>query len=209
MTTAKGIGRIIRNTTTRGSTYTYRWWADGKQHEETFSTRKLAQDRQAQVYRDKRAGETTFADKSRSGVAFNAYCSEWIERSRSREESTKRVYRSTYRQFAPKLEGKSLAWVSQHRTEVEDIINSLPGSYVARSLNIITGTIKAAVIAGDLSGHRLQSLDIGKQVRLGQADFYPAKDLELESWRWSWGTRTACSCGWGGTRVCASGNRSG
>ena len=70
--------------------------------------------------------------------------------------------------------------MSQHRTEVEDIINSLPGSYVARSRNIITGTIKAAVIAGDLTGHRLQGLDIGKQVRLGQADFYPATDTELE-----------------------------
>lgn len=185
MTTTKGIGRILKkcscpNKKTCQHGWTFRWWADGKQREETFSTMKLATDRQAQVYRDKRAGEATFADKSKSGVAFNDYCSEWIERGKSREESTKKTYRCTYRQFAPKLEGRSLAWVAQHRTEVEDIINSLPGSYVARSRNIITGTIKAAVIAGDLSGHRLQSLDIGKQVRLGQADFYAATDLELE-----------------------------
>ena len=136
MTTTKGIGRIIKNTTSQGVSYTFRWWdpnattksgRKGKQCEETFTTMKLACDRQAQVYRDKRAGEATFADKSKSAVAFNDYCSEWIERGKSREESTKKTYRSTYRKFAPRLEGRSLAWVSQHRTEVEDIINSLPG----------------------------------------------------------------------------------
>jgi hypothetical protein len=48
---------------------------------------------------------------------FNPYCAEWIEHGKSREESTKKVYRSTFKHFAPMLEGRSLAWVSQHRTE--------------------------------------------------------------------------------------------
>ena len=70
----RGMGRIIPNAT---GSYTFRWWDKG-QHEETFSTRKLAEDKQAQVYRDKRAGEQTFTDKSRSAIPFVIYCGEWI-----------------------------------------------------------------------------------------------------------------------------------
>ena len=103
----KGIGRILKKCScpdkkTCQHGWTFRWWPDGKQHEETFTMMKLAADRQAQVYRDKRACEATFADKSKSGVPFLDYCSEWIERGKSREESTRKTYRGTYRQFAPR-----------------------------------------------------------------------------------------------------------
>jgi integrase len=169
--------------------WTLRYWADGKQRERTFrdtpgkpgSGKKLADDFALKLAVGKREGDITFADKSKSAVMFLPYCMNWIEHSRSREESTKRVYRSTFRKFAPALEGKTLQWVAQHPTEIEDIINAIPlKSYVARARNILTGTCQGAVKSGDLTSYRLRGLDIGKQLRLGRADFYAATDVELE-----------------------------
>jgi integrase len=199
MTTINGSGTILKkcecgNKTRCAHGWTLRYWADGKQRERSFrdtigadgkvkygSGKKLAEDFQLKLAHDKRAGDVTFADTSKGEVMFLPYCLEWIEHSRSREESTKGVYRSSVKIFAAALEGRTLRWVADHPAEIENIINAIPKkSYVPRSRNIITGTCKWAVRNGDLTGYRLRGLDIGKQVRLGNANFYAATDTELE-----------------------------
>jgi integrase len=176
------MGRIISNA---NGTYTLRYWANGRQREETFSTKRLAEDRQAQLWRDKRAGEITFANKGKADVAFNDYCLTWIDRGQSRGERTKVIYRSTLKRVAPKLAGRTLAWVAEHRAEVEDVINGLKSepagtSYVRRARVIIVGCCNSAVTAGDLTGHKLRGLDIGRDIRVKPAVFSPASHGELE-----------------------------
>lgn len=184
-TSPRGMGQIIPNGR-GGFTFRYRG-ADGKQHQETYSTKALAQDRQAQLWRDKRAGELTFTDKSAGAVMFLDYAARWIERGQSRGESTKILYRQTLKRIAGKLEGRSLAWVATHRAEVEDVINGLKtepkgASYVRRARQVIVGACNTAQKNGDLpNGHALRGLDIGKDVRVTPASFYAASHAQLEA----------------------------
>lgn len=177
----RGMGKIIANA---NGTYTFRYWANGRQAEQTFSTKDLAVDRQAEIWRSKRSGEITFADKGRGEVPFAEYCRNWIDRGQKRGEATKGIYRSTLRRVEAKLAGRSLAWVALHRTEIEDIINALGreprgASYVRRARVIIVGTCKAAVVAEDIPRHNLTGLDIGADERVNPARFYPAEHAEL------------------------------
>jgi integrase len=175
-------GRITPNPS---GTYTYRYFASGKQREETFATMDLAADRQAQVYRDKRAGEVVFAGKGKGTEMFTAYCAAWIERGQRRGESTKVIYRSVLKRITPKLEGRTLAWVAEHPREITEVIVSFktePGltSYVRSSRLVIVGCLNSAVKDGDLGSHKLRGLDIGKDVRVTPAKFYAAEHAELE-----------------------------
>jgi integrase len=91
------------------------------------------------------------------------------------------VYRTTVKKVAPALAGKSLGWVADHRREIEDLINGLRGTTYHRRLRaIIVGCCNTAVKAGDIHSHRLRGLDIGKDVRVTPAKFYPASDEEIE-----------------------------
>jgi integrase len=163
--------------------WTYRWF-DQRLHYETFSTKALAEDKQAQVWRDKRAGEQTFTRKGRGAELFVTYCAEWIERGQLRGESTKVIYRSVLRKVAPKLEGRTLAWVADHPREITDLIVSFKTapdaqSYVRSARLVIVGCVNTAVKDKDIPSHSLRGLDIGKDVRVAPADFYAADHAEL------------------------------
>lgn len=179
----RGMGRIITNA---NGTFTFRYWVAGDgQHEETFTTKALATDRQAQVYRDKRAGEVVFAGKGKGTELFTAYCAEWIERGQRRGESTKVIYRSVLKRITPKLQGRTLAWVADHPREITDLIVSFKteeggASYVRSSRLVIVGCVNTAVKDKDIASHSLRGLDIGKDVRVTPARFYPADHAELE-----------------------------
>lgn len=97
----RGMGRIIPNA---NGSYTLRYWVKGDgQHEETFSTRDLATDRQAEIWRAKRAGEETFTTRGRAEIMFNDACGAWIERSPDRGESTRINYRCTLKHLTGPL----------------------------------------------------------------------------------------------------------
>ena len=184
-----GSGSITRNPS---GSYTLRYFAEGKQRERTFrdlpgkpgSGKRLAEDFSLKLAVGKREGDVSFADRSKGAQPFLTYCATWIERGQTRGESTKVLYRQTLKRIAAKLEGKTLAWVADHPREIEDIINGLKNepkgaSYVRRARVVIVGTCKTAVKLGDLPGHRLTGLDIGKDVRVTPAEFYPATHDEL------------------------------
>lgn len=177
-TQPRGMGRIIAN---KSGTYTFQWFANSKLSQETYPTRPQAVARQAEVWQAKQTGNTAALDKSKGEVPFLDYCARWIERGQKRGESTKRIYRSILKRLAPKLAGRSLAWVANHRTEVEDIINAAGALYVSRARVIIVGCCKSAVIARDIPSHNLAGLDIAGDERVKPAEFYPASHAQLES----------------------------
>jgi hypothetical protein len=125
----RGMGRIIPNA---NGTYTYRWWVAGDgQHEETFSSKALATDKQAEIWRKKRAGETVFIGKSSESKPFVDYCREWIG-SGARRESTATIYRSTLNcmlRIAPELETMTVAQVAKDRPLAKRLIQQAPASY--------------------------------------------------------------------------------
>ena len=171
------MGRITQN---KSGTWTLRYTLNGQQPEETFSTRELAVDRQAEIWRAKRSGEVTFTPRSKSAVPFLDAASAWVERSPDRGETTKVVYRSTVKQLAP-LDGKTLAWVAENPAAIQALITSLPTSYRKRAKVIISGTLNTAVDDGDLASHRInrRNVKVGKEVPVKQApDFTRFPDIE-------------------------------
>jgi len=160
MTTTKGIGRIIKNTISRGVTYTYRWWDKG-QYEQTFSTKKLAEDKQAQVWRDKRAGEATFADKSRGAVSFVTSAEDWIERHKN--AGTRATLRTTLKRITPDIGARTLAQVANDRELVQSIIDDAPGTYAKKTRLVIVSPVNEALKCGRIPSHRLRGLDVDEE----------------------------------------------
>ena len=74
--------------------------------------------------------------------------------------------------------------MADHPREITDVIvnfkNEPKGlTYVRSSRLVIVGCVNTAVKDGDISSHRLRGLDIGKDVRVRPAEFYPAGHDEL------------------------------
>jgi hypothetical protein len=127
----------------------------------------------------------TLKAASKGDVPFLTYCAEWIERGQRRGESTKVIYRSVLKRIAPKLQGRTLAWVAGHPREITDVIVSFKtepkgATYVRSSRLVIVGCVNTAVKDGDIGSHKLRGLDIGKDVRVKPAEFYAADHAELE-----------------------------
>jgi len=156
----RGMGRIIPNAT---GSFTFRYWANGKQVEETFTTRKLAEDRQAKVYLDKRAGELTFADKSKAAVRFTDYAGEWVDRHSN--EGTRTVLRSTLKRLAADLGTRTLAQVANDREGAQALIDAAPGSYKRRTRIVLVSPCNEALKAGRIGSHRLRGLRVEETSR--------------------------------------------
>lgn len=175
--------------------WTLRYWLDGSQREKTFkdtpgkpgSGKKLAEYFQSTLAAGKVDGQVPDVLKaaSKGDVPFLTYCAQWIERGQRRGESTKVIYRSVLKRIAPKLAGRTLAWVADHPREITDLIVSFKtepkgATYVRSSRLVIVGCLNTAVKDGDIGSHKLRGLDIGKDVRVKPAEFYAADHAELE-----------------------------
>ena len=174
----RGMGRLIANA---NGTFTLRYWANGKQAEETFPAKADATDRQAEIWQAKRAGAETVSTRGRGDIPFTQACAAWIERSPDRGESTKVNYRCTLKHLTGPLAGKSLKWVATHPADIQALITSLPSSYRKRAKTIITGCLNTAQDDGDIAGHRINRRNVraGKEAPVKQApDFARYPDID-------------------------------
>jgi len=174
----RGSGTILKKCTCRNQAscqhgWTFRWWDKG-QHEETFSTKKLAQDRQAQVWRDKRAGEETFTTKGKT--LFTEYVEGWI--ATPRRDNTRRAYQVALRRIRTDLEGLTLVQVAEDRERVQRLIDGVPESYRVRVRTIIVGACNEAVRAGRIPSHRLGGVRIEQKSERAVFEYATAKQLE-------------------------------
>ena len=110
--------------------WTLRYWVNGKQVEKSFkdkqhpttgrveygSGKKLARDWQLKLTVDKRSGDITFTDHSKSGKQnFGEACEQFIARMRVGENSRDR-YLHSYRTYVQGVfGGRTLAQVAQDR----------------------------------------------------------------------------------------------
>ncbi|HUZ22339.1 MAG TPA: hypothetical protein VMV07_01090 [Streptosporangiaceae bacterium] len=154
---------------TCGHKWTLRHWADGRQRELSFadeldgrgrprygSGKRLAQDAQLKIARDKRA--QVFIDPKLGSGRFADECEKWITRHPGTER-TRDAYRSMLSaHVGPVLGDRTLAAVAQARDDVADLLTVRLGERsgsqwrIARAL--ITGTLDEAVIAGKITAHR-------------------------------------------------------
>jgi len=157
--------------------WTLRYWADGRQRERSFrdevrngrtvygSGKKLAQDAQLKLTVDKRAGDRTFADYSKSGKAnFDDAAEAFIGRLPVSERS-RASYRSAYRTHVRPVYGTStLARVAGDRDGVLDVLTvrmkDLSISVRRNARMVITGTCGEAVKAGKIREHRLADIEL-------------------------------------------------
>jgi integrase len=157
--------------------WTLRYWADGKQRERSFkdevrsgrtaygSGRKLAQDAQLKLTVDKRAGDKTFADytktgKANFGEAAEAFISHLPVSERSRDS-----YRGAYRvHVRPAYGDSTVARVAGDRDGVLDLLTvvmkDMSISVRRNARMIITGTCNEAVKAGKIREHRLDGIEL-------------------------------------------------
>lgn len=160
----RGMGRITPNA---NGTWTLRYTLNGKQPEETFSTKDLATDRQADIWKKKRAGETVFIAKSADSKSFVTYCREWIS-SGGRRESTATVYRSTLNcmlRIAPELETMTVAQVAKDRPLAKRLIQAAPASYKKRIRTLLLSPCNEAQDDELIERHNLSRLGKSPGIR--------------------------------------------
>jgi hypothetical protein len=160
MTTSKstrGLGKIVSNPT---GTWTLRYWANGKQREETFSTKALAQDRQAKIWHDKRSGEITFTDKAKGAVPFVTYVQSWIDGHQN--AGTRAWMTTTLKRITPDLGTKTLVQVANDRELVQAIISAAPLSYEKKVRMVLVSPLNEALKSGRISSHRLRGLKVNE-----------------------------------------------
>jgi integrase len=158
--------------------WTLRYTVNGKQREKSYkdavhpstgrtlygSGRKLAQDAQLQLTVDKRSGDVTFADHSKSGKAnFGEACLAFIARL-SVGDNSREQYMSTYRTHVkPAFGDMMLAQVARDRDGVLDLVavtmKDKSDTLRKRAIYLIVGTCDEAVKAGRLGKHLLSDIE--------------------------------------------------
>jgi len=107
--------------------YTVRFWADGKQRERSFRTRKEADDFKiktdhdvrAQIFVDDRAGRQKFSDAATA----------WLNR-KAIAEGTKRGYRSILDAHVnPAIGDRTVAFAANDREAVQDLLTVTGASF--------------------------------------------------------------------------------
>jgi integrase len=132
-------------------TYTVRYWAEGKDKERTFKTRREASDFAARTEHDKRAG--TYVDPSLSRETFGQAAERMI--AAKRNANTREAYRGALTHLDSIL-NRPLQAVANDRDGIQALCaNHKQGK---RMLSVIRETCAEAVKSGRLSGHRLQGL---------------------------------------------------
>jgi integrase len=157
--------------------WTLRYWANGKQREQSFkddidaqgrvkygSGQRKAKDAQLKITHDKRADGAAFIDPRGGKADFCAAVDNWVDRHPVRE-SSREGYRSTARAWVkPAFEGRTLAQVAGDRDRVADLLirdmGDLSITKRRQARTIITGTIGEAVKAGKIAKHNLHDIEI-------------------------------------------------
>jgi Phage integrase family len=157
--------------------WTLRYWVNGKQVEKSFkdkqhpttgrvdygSGKKLARDWQLKLTVDKRSGDITFTDRSKSGKQnFGEACEQFIARMRVGENSRDR-YLHSYRTYVQGVfGGRTLAQVAQDRDGVTEhltvTMKHLSNTPRQQTRLVIVGTCDEAVKAGRLARHNLADI---------------------------------------------------
>jgi integrase len=158
--------------------WTLRYTASGKQREQSYrdsvhpttgrtiygSGRKLAQDAQLKLTVDKRAGDVTFADHSKSRKAnFGDGCLAFITRLAVGDNSREQYF-STYRTHVkPAFGDRTLSQVAGDRDGVMDLVaitmKGKSDTLRKRTIYLIVGTCDEAVKAGKLPKHLLSDIE--------------------------------------------------
>lgn len=169
--------------------WTLRYWANGRQREQSFrdevdgqgrvrygSGARKAKDAQLKITHDKRADGASFVDPRSGREDFGKAADAWIER-RAVGDPTKRGYRDVARKWVkPEFEGRSVAQAASDRDRVMDLLNKkmahLNITSRKRARTIITGVAEEAVKGGKLSRHYLHDIDLYDNGRMTErSDF--------------------------------------
>jgi integrase len=125
----------------------------------SFSTKPLALDFQAQLLRDHRSGEETFAGKSQGAVKFVTYASEWINGHQN--QGTRGWMNTTLKlHVAPAVGNRTIAQVANDREFVQKLISSSTLSYQRKIRLVIVGPLNEALKSGRIASHRLLGLKV-------------------------------------------------
>jgi len=160
--------------------WTVRYWADGRQRERSFRTRREAES--FKVETEHKINEGTYVDPRDSKISFGEYAEQWIK-NRDMAPGSKRTYLSALRQ--PALDGirdKSLAQVANDREGVIQLLADYreAGKGAARTFGVIKGTLDEAVNAGRIAGHRLGGI-APKVSSQKEADIIPLTREQLDT----------------------------
>jgi integrase len=172
-----------------GHAWTLRYWANGRQREQSFkddldgqgrvkygSGERKAKDARLKITHDKRADGASFVDPRSGREDFCLAVDKWIDR-HPVGESTRVRYRDTARKWVKaKFAGRSVAQVASDRDGVADLLAADMGHLSVtkrrQARTIITGTIGEAVNAGKLGKHNLHGIEIRDNGRSAdRADF--------------------------------------
>src|SRR5215471_2128081 len=149
------MATIRKNTssTTGKVTYTVRYWAEGKDKEKTFKTRREASDFATRTEHDKRTG--TYIDPSLSRETFGQAFERMMSTKRLSANS-REAYRGSLKHLQS-IVNRPLSAVANDRDGIAALCAD--HSQGKRMLSVIRNTCDEAVKAGKLSGHRLQGLE--------------------------------------------------
>jgi integrase len=173
--------------------WTLRYWANGKQREQSFKDdidaqgrvkygngAKKAKDAQLKITHDKRAEGASFIDPRSGREDFGKAVYTWIDR-HAVGDSTKAGYRSVASKWVEKeFAGRTVAQVASDRDRVTDLLNKKMGhlniTTRKRARTIIIGTVEEAVKAGKIGRHYLHDIDLYDNGRMSErSDFvFPA-----------------------------------
>jgi integrase len=169
--------------------WTLRYWANGRQREQSFkdevdgqgrvkygSGERKAKDARLKITHDKRADGASFVDPRSGRADFCEAVDKWVER-HAVGESTRSRYRDTARKWVKKkFAGRSVAQVASDRDGVTELLVADMGhlgiTKPRQARTIITGTVDEAVHAGKLGKHNLHGIEIRDKGRSAErADF--------------------------------------
>jgi integrase len=166
--------------------WTLRYWADGRQREQSFadelddkgrprygSGQRLARDAQLKIAHDKRA--QVFIDPKLGGVRFGDQCEKWISRHPGTDR-TRTMYRSMLRaHVGPVLGDRTLTSVAQARDDVLELLagrmGKQSGSQRSMARTLITSALDEAVRAGKIPAHRCGGIRIDQDGHADRRDF--------------------------------------
>ena len=161
-----------------GHAWTLRYWAAGRQREQSFrddtdghgrvqygTGRRKARDAQLKIEHDKRAEGQTFIDPRSGREDFGKAVDTWISRLAC-SDGTRIVYVSVAGKWVkPAFAGRTVAQVAGDRDRVADLLAAdMAHLSVARrkaARRLVTGVLGEAVTAGKITRHRAGGLKIG------------------------------------------------
>jgi integrase len=169
--------------------WTLRYWANGKQREQSFrddidaqgrvkygSGQRKAKDARLKITHDKRADGAAFIDPRGGREDFCIAVDNWIAR-HPVGDSTKKGYGHVASKWVKsEFEGRSTAQVASDRDRVTELLNKKMGhlniTHRKRARTIITGTVEEAVKAGKIGRHYLHGIDLYDNGRMSErSDF--------------------------------------